>query len=112
MNTTKASPELLTQLNRQIAETTHDLPLETETGRETKRLQNPDFQHGFASQVLKRSYNEAFNFSCTYRIPVPPVGPKFRFTLPDGTDYMTIQWGATHPEIQAEILAEWSVDCD
>lgn len=104
--------EMIAQLNQQLAETVIEAPLVLETERESGRLQNPDFRHGFAHSVLKNSYNQAFNFAYSHQIPVPAVGPAFRFLLSDGSEYMVVQWGVTHPEIQAEIQAEWSVDCD
>jgi hypothetical protein len=109
---TGQTEQRIAELNRQIAETVHESTLVLETENERRNLQNPDFRHGFAHNVLKNSFNQAFYFGYNNQIPTPPVGPAFRFLNADGTEYMTVQWGVTHPDIQAEIEAEWDVDCD
>ena len=99
-------------LNRRLADTVIESTLVCGTEGERSHLQHPDFRHGFVHQVLKDSHGQAFSFGYTHGIPTPPVGPAFRFLLADGMEFMTVQWGVTHPDIQAEILAGWDVDCD
>ena len=74
------------------------------------RMHHPDFRHGFAYNYLTQSRNQAFNFAYAQQIPVPSVGPEFRITLPNGDEYMRVQWGVTHLDIQCEINDEPDFD--
>jgi hypothetical protein len=97
------------KLEKQLASKIYEIPLFFEEN-EIKTSQNPDFVHGFVYTTLKESYNKAFNFAYQNQIKVPAKGPIIKFILPDGSIYLTVQWGVTHKEIQAEIEEEFLVD--
>lgn len=94
-------------ISDQVFKTT--LTIESEREHKLIAERNEYFMRGFVRRVLAESYDKAFNWAMQQKLKrVPLVGPRFVFTLPDGSIFAEVQWGVTHRDIQDEIEEAWS----